>query len=160
MLFELGGLLLVTVLTPNFNFFMPIRPTLLTVVLAQHIPWLAVGLVASIGGVLGVLPLYGIAYRVTEDKRVQRWMRMKGVGRLLRWMQHKTFLLIILLVVTPLPDQLIGIAGGVEQYPLRRFLLANMIGRVLIYVPLAYVAAAQHQSVQSVWTWLENLVTI
>lgn len=159
-LFELAGLLLVAFLTPSINFFIPVRPTILTVLLARQMPWLAVGLVASIGGVLGVLPLYGIAYKATETRTIQRWLRIRSLRWLLEKLKRRFFLLVILLVVTPLPDQLIGIAGGAEKYPFGRFVLANLIGRSLVYLPLAWYAAHHAAQVESLWNWVLQLFTI
>ncbi len=156
---ELISLFGVAVLAPNINFFLPVRPTFLTIVLAAHMPWFAVGMTAVIGGVVGVIPLYEVAYKASETKRVQRWLHMPGIGKVLHALKNKLFLLIVLLVVTPLPDQLIGLSAGAQKYPFGRFLLANLVGRALIYLPLAYLAAHHQAAVQSAWTWAVHLLT-
>ncbi len=157
---ELGGLFLVALLAPNVNFFLPVRPTFLTMLLAQNVPWAEVGIVASLGGVAGVIPLYGIAYGVSNTARVQRWLRHRSVQWLLKKMEHRLFLLLILLVVTPLPDQLIGLAAGAEKYSFRKFLLANLIGRLLVYLPIAYIASRHTDAVSSAWAWVLHLFSI
>lgn len=156
---ELLSLFGVAVLAPNINFFLPIRPTFLTILLAAHQPWFLVGLTAVTGGVMGVIPLYEVAYKVSEMKRVKRWLHMRGVGTVLQALKNRLFLLIVLLVITPLPDQLIGISAGAEKYPFGRFLLANFVGRAIIYFPLAYLAAHHQATVKNAWTWLVHLVT-
>ncbi len=156
---ELSSLFLVSVLAPNINFFLPVRPTLLTILLASQMPWFVVGMTAVIGGVIGVIPLYEVAYKVSETKRVQRWLHMRGIGKVLHALKDKLFLLIVLLVITPLPDQLIGLSAGAEKYPLGRFLLANIVGRAIIYFPLAYLAAHHQAAVQDAWTWFVHLLT-
>lgn len=158
-LLELAVLFLVCFLTPNLNFIIPVRPTILTIVLARDINWAAVGLVAAVGGVLGVLPLYGIAYKATDTKRVQRWLRLRWVQWILVKLRRRLFLLMVLLVVTPLPDQLIGITAGAERYGVRRFMAANFIGRVLIYLPLAYAASQNAAGLNQAWSWVVQLVT-
>lgn len=156
---ELSGLFLVAALAPNINFFLPIRPTFLTIILAAKFSWILVGSVAVAGGVVGVIPLYGIAYKVSDTQRVQRWLHVPVVGKILHALKNKLFLLIVLLVVTPLPDQLIGLSAGAEKYSIRRFLLANVLGRALIYFPLAYLAAYHKAEVTSAWTWFVHLLT-
>lgn len=159
-LLEFAGLFLVAVLAPNINFFLPIRPTFLTIVLAQHIPWLVVGAVGTVGGVLGTLPLYGIAYKATDTKTVQRWLKHRSVQWLLNALKRKMFLLVILLVITPLPDQLIGLTAGTEKYSLRKYVLANILGRAVVYLPLAYVASRNAAAIGDAWTWLVHLLSV
>lgn len=159
-LLELGGLFLVCFVTPTLSFFFPIRPTILTIILAQHLPWPVVGVVAGAGGVAGVLPLYGIAYKATDLRAIQRWLQHRWIAWLVNRLRRRLFLLVVLLVVTPLPDQLIGITAGVERYSFRRFLAANVLGRMLVYLPLAYAAAHYRVELTSVWSWILQVLTI
>jgi len=159
-LLELGGLFLVCFVTPTVSFFFPIRPTILTIILAQHLPWPLVGLVAGAGGVLGVLPLYGIAYKATDARSIQRWLRHRWIAWLVDRLRRRLFLLVVLLVVTPLPDQLIGITAGVERYSFKRFLAANAVGRLIIYLPLSYAAAHYRVELTSVWSWILQGLTL
>lgn len=156
---ELGVLFLVAFLAPNINFFLPIRPTIVTILLAQHLPWAAVGLVAVLGGIAGVLPLYGLAYQATDIQQVQRWLRYSPIRWILTKLKGKLFLATVLLVVTPLPDQLIGLTAGAERYSFRRFLAANALGRAIVYFPLAYFAASHATLIGNLWGQLTQLLT-
>lgn len=157
---ELTGLFAVALLAPNINFFLPVRPTILTILLAQHMPWLLVGIVGTVGGVIGTLPLYGVAYKATDTKMVQRWLRYRPVKWILDALKGKLFLLIVVLVMTPLPDQLIGLTAGTERYSVRKFLLANCVGRALVYLPLSYLASRHAAAISDAWTWFVHLLTI
>lgn len=148
---ELSGLLAVTFLTPSISFFLPVRPTILTVVLAQHIPWFWVGLVATIGFTLGALPLYFAGWKASDTATIRRWLEHRWFARLFRLLNKSMFLLLLVLLITPLPDQLVGLAGGAEKYSMKKFLFANIIGRAIVYFPLAYIAAANHAAIQSAW---------
>lgn len=148
---ELGGLFAVTFLTPNISFFLPIRPTILTVVLAQTLPWFWVGLVATAGFTIGALPLYFAGWKASDTTTVRRWLEHKWFARLFQMFKKSMFLLLLVLVITPLPDQLVGLAGGAEKYSLKKFLLANVLGRAVVYFPLAYIAATNHATMQSAW---------
>lgn len=138
-LIELALLLFVAALAPNINFFLPLRPVFLIIGFAATMPWLLVASVATLGAILGTLPLYGVAYKATDIRKVHRWLAVGWIHRLLERFRKQTFLLIVLTILTPLPDQLIGIFGGLERYPFRRYLFANLVGRVLFYFPLAYL---------------------
>lgn len=150
-LLELGGLFLVTFLTPNISFFLPVRPTILTVVLAQTIPWFWVSLVATVGFTIGALPLYAAGWKASDTTTVRKWLEHKWFARLFRILKKSMFVLLLVLVITPLPDQLVGLAGGAEKYALKKFLLANVLGRAIVYFPLAYIAATNHAAIQSAW---------
>lgn len=152
--FELAVLFVVAAITPTINFLLPLRPTLLILVLSQQLPWLIVGIVASLGGTIGALPLYSIALKVSDTTTVHRWLQHGLVARLLRPLRTKMFLLLVLIIISPLPDQLIGLSGGAERYPVKKFLFANMIGRLLMYMPLAFVAAYFHSDISAAWSWL------
>lgn len=148
---KLGGLFAVTFLTPNISFFLPVRPTILTVVLAQTIPWYWIGLVATIGFTVGALPLYFAGWKASDTATARKWLEHKWFARLFQLLKKSMFALLLVLVITPLPDQLVGLAGGAEKYSLKKFLIANVLGRAIVYFPLAYIAATNHAAVQSAW---------
>jgi membrane protein YqaA with SNARE-associated domain len=120
---------------------MPIRPTWLILLFAATYPWAVVALVATLGAVVGTIPLYEVAIHAQRTRRVQAWLARRWVQRLLRWLKGKDFLTIVVIVVSPLPDQLIGIVGGVRRYPMGKFLLANFVGRFAFYAAIAYLGA-------------------
>lgn len=157
---ELGTLFLVTALAPTFNVFLPIRPTLLTIGLTTIIHWFPVGLVAALGGTVGALPLYGVALRLSETNKVRRWFSFPAVRWLLTKLQGKMFLLLVILILTPLPDQLIGLVGGTKRYPLNRFLLANLIGRLILYLGLAYISSKNSERLAVFGHWLLGLISL
>lgn len=159
-LIELALLFGVTALAPNINFFLPLRPVFLIVGLAATKPWPLVAAVATAGAIVGTLPLYGMARKATDLRKVNRWLSIPGVRRFFERFRHQTFLLIVLTILTPVPDQLIGIFGGLERYPFRRFVLANLVGRILFYVPLAYLGHAGSDVVKGIGNSVGFLLSI
>lgn len=135
-LLALSLLFVVTAAAPTFNFFLPIRPTWLLFVLPTIIWWPIVVIVGVTGSVLGALPLYWVTEKATNQALVQRWLHYRWVQWILRHFSRQPFLLLLILTLTPIPDQLIGILGALEKYPLKKYVLANAIGRTIFYTPI------------------------
>lgn len=133
---SLALLFLVTLAAPTFNFVLPIRPTWLLFLLPAQINWGIVAVVGIIGSTLGAVPLFWATTKLKDVKTVERWLSYRWVQWFVEKFKDKPFLLIIFLILTPVPDQLLGILGALERYPMKKFLLANAVGRVLFYVPL------------------------
>ncbi|USN53843.1 MAG: VTT domain-containing protein [Candidatus Nomurabacteria bacterium] len=152
---ELLILFFATLLIPTFNFVSPFRPILLIIAFATHIHFLVVGVVASVGATLGTLPLYYVGRKTQEMEKVQTWLQHHSKWkRLLERVEHSTFLVLLLLLWTPLPDQLVGLYGGFERYTMKKFLLANFIGRAVWYIPLAFAATIFDDPLSGLWHWL------
>lgn len=149
---ELGLVFLVGLILPIAPW-LPLRPVVLVPLVATHgQPWL-VALAASLGAVLGTVPWYGIAASAGSTVRVQRWLHRRWVTGLLGWLRGKTFLAVWLFALLPLPDQLISVAAGVERYPLRRMLLAFFLGRLPIFLALAYLGSTNRELLTTAWSW-------
>ena len=149
---ELAFLFAVTILTPNLNFIMPFRPILVILALSTHLPFVWVGLIASVGATLGALPIYYASAKVRDLTKVQAWLhRHSKWQRVIDRAKRSPFLTILLLLWTPVPDQLVGLYGGLEKYPIWRYILANFIGRAVWYVPLAYIGSISGGTVSAAW---------
>lgn len=144
------ALLAVAALAPTFNILLPLRPTVLTVALASIVPWPFVALSAVLGGTIGALPLYAVGRAASVSHRVQGWIHHPRAARWVRMLKQRSFVVLVLIVLLPLPDQFMVIAG-VERYRLRTFLLANVIGRALLYVPLAYLGHRYQETLLTLW---------
>ncbi len=146
----LGALFLASFLAPSLNFFLPARPVLIAVALDVVHPWWLVTGIGALGSTLGTIPLYAAVRSVEHTATVRRWYRLPGIRALLQCLRRRTFLAILVLVLTPLPDQLIGITAGAERYPLRKLLAATFAGRLLFYGALT-LFAEQHADLLLRW---------
>jgi len=97
-------------------------------------PWL-VGIFAGLGAAFGELTGYlvgkGGGYAAKDKysgllERTRRWSE-----------RHGLFPIIVLFAATPLPDDIVGIIAGVINYDIRKFLTANVIGKVISHIALA-----------------------
>jgi membrane protein YqaA with SNARE-associated domain len=116
---------------------------LLTIVLSarQEGLWLYYAFMATTGSVLGALLTYRLARRGGEaalDRRLRRWQMEKISGLFRRW----GFSAVAVPAVMPPPMPMVPfvVAAGATQYPLKRFLAALTLGRVVRYTVLAYLA--------------------
>jgi len=112
-------------------------PAYAVVIIAGGIlnPWL-VGIFAGLGAAIGELTGYGVGrgggYMIEKKyksllKNTKRWSE-----------RHGMFPIVILFAATPLPDDIVGIICGVINYDIRKFLGANIIGKIVSHSVLAW----------------------
>jgi membrane protein YqaA with SNARE-associated domain len=130
-----GGIFLVSFLG-NATIFFPI-PSFLSVFAVGGVlnPWI-LGLVAGLGAALGELVGYVLGFG--GKKALER--KYKKHIKKARHLAHKIgmFPLIVLFAVTPLPDDITGILGGIVHYDLKKFLLASFIGKSILHIGIAW----------------------
>ena len=119
-------------LVPFFPF-----PNLFVVVLLSNVldaPQL--GLLAGLGGSLGKVTSYLLGrsgYGLSKTETRSNLDVVRGfLGR------YGT-LGIFILAVTPLRDEVYAIPMGMLNFPFRRFLLANTLGKIILYTAVAYL---------------------
>jgi membrane protein YqaA with SNARE-associated domain len=98
-------------------------------------PWL-VGIVAGAGSALGEITGYGVGKGSREviQKRYDKILKKTR-----KWMEdHGDFMIIVLFAATPLPHDIVGIIAGAVNYPLKRFMLATLVGKIFAGIVLAW----------------------
>ncbi|MBI4021024.1 MAG: VTT domain-containing protein [Candidatus Aenigmarchaeota archaeon] len=128
------GVFLVT-LVGNLSVFLPL-PGWAIVFAAGAVlnPWL-VGFAGGVGSALGELSSYAIGrgggavlQKRKDLQKVEAWVKRRGF-----------FPVIIFVAATPLPfDDLIAILAGIVRYDLRKFILANIIGKFILATIIAF----------------------
>ena len=129
------GIFLVS-LIGNASIIFPVPSYLIVIAFGGILnPWL-VGLAAGTGAALGELTGYAIG---RGGKRVIEKKHEKLVTKAKFWMEkHGLFPILVLFAATPLPDDIVGILGGIVSYNIKKFLLATFIGKVIANVALAW----------------------
>ena len=101
-------------------------------------PWL-VGIVAGAGSAIGEITGYGVG-RGSREVIEKKYKHL--LDRTRRWMEdHGDFLIIVLFAATPLPHDIVGMIAGAVEYPLKRFMLATLVGKIIAGVVLAWAGA-------------------
>ncbi len=101
-------------------------------------PWL-VGIVAGLGATIGELTGYvlGFGGRHAIKRKYRKYS--KGLERVKKWAEdHGMFSVLVLFAATPLPDDVVGIIGGMIRYDIKRFFLAVFIGKVILHIGIAF----------------------
>ncbi len=129
------GIFLVSVIG-NASVIFPV-PTYLVVVAFGGIlnPWL-VGLAAGAGATIGELTGYALG---KGSKKVIERKHKKLLERTSKWVEKRgLFPILVLFAATPLPDDIVGLLGGVVSYDIKKFLTATFIGKLISHWALAW----------------------
>jgi membrane protein YqaA with SNARE-associated domain len=96
-----------------------------------------IGLLAGAGAALGETSAYLLSYFGSKAAQRKKSYRdyVKKYGKLLA--HYGSFLLLILFAATPLPDDAVGLLCGALQYDYKKFLLANFIGKTILFIIIA-----------------------
>jgi len=116
--------------------FLPFPNLLVVILLSKILDPLQLGLLGGIGGSLGKVTSYllgrsGYGLSKTETRSNLDVVR----GFLVRY----GTLGIFILAVTPLRDEVYAIPMGMLNFPFLRFLIANTLGKVVLYTAVAYL---------------------
>ena len=130
------GLFVINILG-SASIVLPLVPSVLAIIAVAPFlnPWL-IGLSSGAGAAIGELTGYyvgrgGGAIIKGKSKawieRAERWSKKSGL-----------FPVIILFAITPLPADIVGILAGMIKYDVKKFLLANFIGKTIKFSLLAW----------------------
>lgn len=138
-----AGIFLVSLLG-NATIILPAPSLAMVFAMGSALPPLFVGLAAGLGESLGELTGYAAGYggrAVIENRDTYE--------RLVRWMQRRGGITILVLSMIPNPFfDIAGIAAGSLRYPLWRFLLFCWLGKTVKTVLVAYAGAYSLNVVQ------------
>jgi membrane protein YqaA with SNARE-associated domain len=144
-LFHLGGLGLIPLgLLDNSPIPIPGAMDVVTIVLSsrQGQLWLYYALMATAGSVVGGFVTYRLAQRGGKEALDHRFSRKK-VDKVCGIFERWGFSAIAIPALLPPPVPMVPFlfVAGAMQYPVRKFLVALTLGRLLRYMILAYLAA-------------------
>jgi membrane protein YqaA with SNARE-associated domain len=95
-----------------------------------------VGLLAGIGAAIGEFTGYVLGL---GGRRVAKNKWKKEINKVEKLFQkYGGFFIILIFAATPLPDDVTGIVAGILKYPIKKFFVASLIGKIILHVILAY----------------------
>jgi len=108
----------------------------------QQDPWLYYALMATVGALIGGYVTYRLARRGGRQTLERRFPRPQ-VDKINRIFERWGFGAIAIPALLPPPVPMVPFlfAAGAMQYPVRKFLAALALGRIVRYTILAYLAA-------------------
>lgn len=94
-----------------------------------------VGISAGLGAAIGELTGYGVGYGAqTLITKYKRWFQLAE-----SWFQkHGGFLVIFIFAATPLPSDVVGLMSGAMKYPIKKFFVATLLGKIVLYTVVSY----------------------
>jgi membrane protein YqaA with SNARE-associated domain len=129
------GVFLVSLLG-SASIIFPVPSTFVVFGAALFLNPLLLGLVGGLGAAIGELTGYILG--VGGGKIIKRkWKKdLKKTEKMFQ--RYGGFFIIVVFAATPLPDDIVGILGGTLRYPLKKFFLATLIGKIILHLLLAY----------------------
>jgi len=95
-----------------------------------------VGLLAGLGAAIGEFTGYALGIGGRKVMR-KKWKKdIKNIEKLFQ--KYGGFFVILFFAATPLPDDLTGVFAGIIKYPVKKFFIACLIGKVILHLILAY----------------------
>lgn len=97
---------------------------------------LLVGIIGGLGSAIGEFTGYalGLGGRVALKKRWKK--QIDNIEKLFE--KYGWFFVIFIFAATPLPDDIAGIAAGILKYPVKKYFLAVLIGKIVLHLVIAY----------------------
>jgi len=96
-----------------------------------------VGLVGGIGAALGEMTGY-VAGRAGRDLLAKNRIYVRVEG----WVQRWGMVAVFVLSIFPFLFDIVGIIAGATRMPVWKFFIACLLGRMILYVAVAYIGSA------------------
>jgi membrane protein YqaA with SNARE-associated domain len=151
-LFHLGGLGLIPLGLIDSSGILPGSMDVLTIVLAARAEqlWLYYALMATAGSVIGGFVTYRLARKGGKETLARRFPR-KTIDKICKTFERWGFAAIAIPALLPPPVPMVPFvfAAGAMQYPVKKFLVALTLGRIVRYTVLAFLAARYGRQIRT-----------
>lgn len=119
----------------SFTLFIPSPAFFVVFLLGSVINPLMLGIAAGLGSATGELTAYYTGYGVhlATKKYSKKFLELEKL-----FQKYKAPIIIFFFSATPLPFDIVGIFCGAVRYPLKRFFLATLAGKLLKFTIIAY----------------------
>lgn len=133
------------------SLFLPVPTFVLIFALSQTFDPLLLGIIAGAGAAVGELVAYALGYGGKELFLKKHEEKLKVIEKSFK--KYHPALVIFVFAVTPLPFDIIAILCGVIKYPLKKFFLPLLLGKVIKYLFITYAGFYGMQWVSGVFGW-------
>jgi membrane protein YqaA with SNARE-associated domain len=125
----------------SFTLFIPSPAFMAVLLLAPFMNPILLGIAAGFGSAVGEITGYGAGFVIEKLAEKKRKALKKQLAMVERWFQrHHPDLVIFVFSVTPLmPIDALGIFCGAIRYPVKRFFIMVLIGKLIKYIALALI---------------------
>ena len=99
--------------------------------------WIAIA--ATIGSIIASFSDYAMVSAAMKHRALAGTRSSKLFQWAMRWMKRYPFAIIVLFSFTPLPISIIRILAPASEYPVRRYVVAQIVGRLPRFYILAWI---------------------
>lgn len=119
----------------SFTLFIPTPAFIVVFLLGSIINPLTLGIAAGLGSATGELTAYYTGYGVSiaAKKYSEKFIDLEKL-----FQKYKAPLIIFFFSAAPLPFDIVGIFCGAVRYPLKRFFIATLAGKLVKFTIIAY----------------------
>jgi membrane protein YqaA with SNARE-associated domain len=118
---------------------------------------LLIAVAATIGSIIASFADYAMVGAAMRHRALASTRQSPLFQWALRWMRRYPFAIIVLFSFTPLPISVVRILAPAVDYPIRRYVLAQVVGRLPRFYILAWIG---HAFVIPTWALLAMLVLL
>jgi len=129
------GIFLIS-LIGSATIFLPLPSAIFVFIAGALLNPFLVGLFAGIGSAIGEFTGYALGLggrKIMKKKWKKEIKKIEGL-----FQNYGGFLVILIFAATPLPDDITGIVAGILRYPIKKYFLASLIGKIVLHLLLAY----------------------
>ena len=129
------GIFLIS-LIGSLTIFLPLPSAIFVFAAGAFLNPFLVGLFAGIGSAIGEFTGYALGLggrKIMKKKWKKEIKKIEGL-----FQKYGGFLVILIFAATPLPDDITGIVAGILKYPVKKYFLASLIGKIILHLIIAY----------------------
>lgn len=136
---DYAGLFLLGIYSIPSNSIIPVPHEPAILYFAKFYHPVSIALVATLGTVVVAFADYAIVEAAMRHPRVSGAREARLFRWCVKWMTRWPFAIIVLFTLTPLPIYVVRVLAPATGYPLRRYILALIVGRFPRFLALAYI---------------------
>ncbi|MEM5829850.1 MAG: VTT domain-containing protein [Candidatus Aenigmatarchaeota archaeon] len=121
--------------------FFPIPFFIVYAYLATFLNPILLALVSAFGAALGEFVGYTVGYAGSSFLKKNKYFKFAK-----RWFKKNGALTIFFFAATPLPDDVVGIIAGAADYNRSKFFIACLMGKLLMFLAIAFVVRYSYLS--------------
>jgi len=122
----------------SVSIFLPTPGFVVVFALAGFLNPILIGILAGFGAAVGELLGYGVGFGAKKIIIKEREKANKWLGKIeFYFKKYHPMVVIFVFAATPLPFDVAGMACGAMKYPIKKFFLATLAGKLVKYLIIA-----------------------
>lgn len=136
---QMAGLFLLALYCIPTNSVLPLPHEPGVLYFAAYYDPIAIAIAATVGSIIVSFADYAMVEAALRHPRLNAASTTGLFGWAMRWMKRAPFAIVVLFSLTPLPISVIRVLAPASKYPLPRYIVAQIVGRLPRFYALAYL---------------------